>query len=1141
MATKIVKKQPKKILSPSDVLLSDSLQQETGTRLYKKVAMRLGAKHMEAVLSTIESLRKSASKHKDGAVKKAIEELSSVLTILKLPVRCSSGTLDKLSSIFKLSGLYNAFPALMFQLSATVITVIFHEKIKSASKDQDFTLQYLWEMVLKTVIDGVLDLLEVKSTPLNKTAAATALYPTICDMFYPKENGLPVEEPLTDATYNKSKLRTDKILGAKRIGTALSQTKGRLVPVGAVLMLTALDFMAIEYIIMLVGIVLPAHQAAAKRDQFAADVFTPQLFPRSDDIKQLIADCMSEWDPVMTKIINGPLASDLTFPQPFYISNIRTSAEMPTISDPFYNHKSAPGVDISPEKKKSTFLFSLKNEDVARFVEVVKARESGKRQGHLISETDRKVSKIAEGLNLEFDSHGQRPSTQQEKVAKVEQLWNSNTDSGLCEPTSPLVPRPSLPRDVSRDSDSVHDAIFDDHLSEVSDDENDLPKTLALAPKTPHPSTPSPTAAAASSVAKSSRPRVRIVLDSDDEAAIEKQQPRKTAPRKSAMKKPAAVESEDPGARRGDPVAPLDEQTPACDSNASKLNGRRETDADKPTNEKGARKRAKIDEDEALPLDEDSAESADRPTKRLRGTTDATLETTTAPVDPSRRASAAVFGARAAPATKRYGKKGRTSSPAPSGAPETDMDVDFDEPPAALPSPLPAARKVAKAPKQAAAVPKSRVAAMKGKAGQSRTVTKTEPAAKGPAETRGAVIKNEKVAIAEESAEAGGDTEPKPTRRSARVSGHVAPEPVAAQQPIVDDVVPKPIPKPKSKSEKPKKAPWEDMHLRKDNVETSDEAAPASGSTDSDAIPIIPQEDVTMIDLTQDSPKAKKIPTTHIRSETPKLAMTALQIPTLDAVSPPHHNIRPTSPVSIPEPLPAVKAKIESKAPSSPIKPIFVSRPATLSPQHSFKLTTPVKHSTPPRPKKIPTPPPPSPHLDPTAFCAPSRQPTSPMQRKAVASKYSMSPPERERELPSTSPVQREVFHDKAQFMPTRRTAHNRGVSTRLYKASGTNDDQDTNAHRPSVAHYVPILAVTNTKMHSDDHGGRREQDHKQDAMQGILEIYAAVTQILDEIQEVVVDKISRRFDHVRNDVRVGRDSILRGAAASLEKMCKER
>lgn len=232
-----------------------------------------------------------------------------------------------------------------------------------------------------------------------------------------------------------------------------------------------------------------------------------------------------------------------------------------------------------------------------------------------------------------------------------------------------------------------------------------------------------------------------------------------------------------------------------------------------------------------------------------------------------------------------------------------------------------------------------------------------------------------------------------------------------------------------------------------------------------------------MIDLTQDSPKAK-IPTTHNRPETPKLAMTALQIPTVDVVSPPHHNNRPTSPVSIPEPLAAVKAKIESRAPSSPIKPIFVSRPATLSPQHSFKLTTPVKHSTPPRPKKIPTPPPPSPHLDPTAFCAPSRQPTSPMQRKAVASKYSMSPPERERECvhravtfvpsrASTSPVQREVFHDKAQFMPTRRTAHNRGVSTRLCKASGTNDDQDTNAHRPSVAHYAPILAVTNTKMHT--------------------------------------------------------------------------
>jgi hypothetical protein len=47
--------------------------------------------------------------------------------------------------------------------------------------------------------------------------------------------------------------------------------------------------------------------------------------------------------------------------------------------------------------------------------------------------------------------------------------------------------------------------------------------------------------------------------------------------------------------------------------------------------------------------------------------------------------------------------------------------------------------------------------------------------------------------------------------------------------------------------------------------------------------------------------------------------------------------------------------------------------------------------------------------------------------------------------------------------------------------------------------------------------------------------------QILNEIQEVVISKISNRFETVRKEVRLGRDTILRNAAEDIENMRLER
>ncbi|KIK59685.1 hypothetical protein GYMLUDRAFT_651650 [Collybiopsis luxurians FD-317 M1] len=48
------------------------------------------------------------------------------------------------------------------------------------------------------------------------------------------------------------------------------------------------------------------------------------------------------------------------------------------------------------------------------------------------------------------------------------------------------------------------------------------------------------------------------------------------------------------------------------------------------------------------------------------------------------------------------------------------------------------------------------------------------------------------------------------------------------------------------------------------------------------------------------------------------------------------------------------------------------------------------------------------------------------------------------------------------------------------------------------------------------------------------------IVQILQDIQEVIISKISGRFDGVRREVRLGRDNILRAAAANIDKMRAE-
>jgi hypothetical protein len=127
-----------------------------------------------SVSRAIDALKNATYKSKDRAVKTAIAELDSVLKNLASSIEflssrfsltssaqssSSTKTHTQLPKVFndgKLNALYPAFPLLMCDFCAVVLTAIFHEKVKPAFDAGDLALQSSWENVQKAVVTNVL-------------------------------------------------------------------------------------------------------------------------------------------------------------------------------------------------------------------------------------------------------------------------------------------------------------------------------------------------------------------------------------------------------------------------------------------------------------------------------------------------------------------------------------------------------------------------------------------------------------------------------------------------------------------------------------------------------------------------------------------------------------------------------------------------------------------------------------------------------------------------------------------------------------------------------------------------------------------------------------------------------------------------
>ncbi|KAF7300649.1 hypothetical protein HMN09_00950400 [Mycena chlorophos] len=853
--------------------------------------------------------------------------------------------------------------------------------------------------------------------------------------------------------------------------------------------------------------------------------------------------------------------------------------------NPFSSSPSAP--------KTHTFSFKIKTSDRGRFIKTLRARGLGDR---LSDNVDRKVSKLAEDVTLEFPTRveatkEERATQIQERAAKVQELWRSNGEDLMAddEPTSPPIQSPTrsdrqskTPAASSDDAvrSQLEDAAFGGELSDIEDPEPELepePEPKAKAKAKAKAKVPVASSSPYKTQKSKSKRKARFVdsdaedgdLGDDAKVAVDEKANAKRPVQGAVLAPPSSSPAEDENDSDFEPTQ--DRPPPARDIKSAVKPG-------------GKRAREDDDDAEADPVAEDPRP----PSKRQRRKDDIVSEDP--PKALTRRDSDALFATRAAPpAKKRYGKKaGRTSSPE---RVEEDMVIDFDEPPGAVSTK--STTKV-KEPERT-----TRRAAMRGKGGQKPErvdpIAKPKAAAKDEkakyddstdkAQSKRTSARLSKAALLVEDDEepivvtAKPKPKPKPLKSKKALQEDVPMEVIDEDSPKPKPKVSKQVPKedepteiepatevkpkqkprvapreenlvvehqddksqPKAKPVKPKKAPWEDMHLRTDPA-TSDVASvpqapepisayeeysePLKGSSaSSDPIELVEFDVPMAVDVPEPPSAPELIPMDDIPVEDQSVPLQAALSPVASApaLSPARPEVpisnsapalhpSPIVPLPVPAPVPVralpVQIVVETK-PSRPVITVTPSNPpepAPLLPKFKFHTAIlPAKYDT---PAAVPVPKLPSLFKQPIDL-APAETHSSPAPR--VVRRDSPGPVQRRFDVkpaPNDSPFPERVVPQQQQVTfavsPTPEQHHSYSYS-----------------HRGRPSHrYV-----------EDEKLRGKKRGRSQSPMQAILDT-------LNDINEVIAEKIVRRFDGVRHDVLVGRDKLLKDCVAALEAHC---
>ncbi|KAK0197310.1 hypothetical protein F5146DRAFT_1014979 [Armillaria mellea] len=1169
------------------------------------------------VQAAASALSESASSHKIEIVNTSLRHVLEAVKLLDLSSP-SPNIIEKIGSRLRkpLLPLYQhcTDPALRF-CSAT-LNFISVKKVQPALLVQANSLVVAWQSTQSALLSGVLDFIERNPTNENKKHIATGLYPVLCDGYFlktPSEH-LTVGVDLVCSAYilltesaslnsNRLVLQDSNLLGAKRIGATLAGCK---------------DYLAIEALLELFASILPPTTKGAndKRRRFLQLVFDPMLFAGSAQlIKILSSPSTTDWETLSVEIIATLSKSDITFPQPFKIKSLQVADTFPNVDNtiyldnkgftsnidengsyetfhiPFTNvqkikfnttasslytivtaHLTAfPIIDRSAETRgptqNATIVFQIASTEKERFIKGLTARKLGPN----ITSSERKASKLNVDLPLNFTSNGQSFPEKAERVLGVE----ASSDYHLLQTPSALgfhgisLPTPTDMKslDLGGDQDDIEPKPprarrAQNHKAVESDDEVQEILPVSVGKTTRHSTKPQP------SEQQPSVPAERIIRtfpQSPEHAPkkpLSKAQGHRVHFRRTEHTSPyKAVDGSEFNEEKSKPIKDA-VSSHSVDARNSLSKKRRRT--------------AEIEDDE----DEDS-----RASKRPKLQSPLHTETTQQSKSPIFKKSVI--------APRRYKRKGRTSSPTPSKA----ADTEYDEIPFVASVATPKQQVTSNGPEdQPISAPCStRLSAMKGRGGKA-------PGKSIPVKTEPPPTRNAKDAKTWNTAK-NDQKEAKPARRSERVK-KVVNQPTKANT-VIEYKSPTPV-KLEPRDNKPSSETNADMNTVEATIQIALVPDPLDPSptdydwmetetytdfivpiekptSDISLTPAIVKKSATMIDLTlDDSPRPTTKRSRDKQRQNPMHTFTFDPEPTLSSKSDDSiakksdRSLDVSSKVLITTRRTAEKAEKESTTPSptsphsGPVDIHARSQLPAASQQASIRYQQPVRttnaivhldrdpamvHTT-VSPIRQPT----VTIEDGSPGFLPSALPSSAKAPAGISRPYStgnvdpinrarrqenlishsdrnQSPTSVELPVKESSSAKARTPHHKQKFDVPSMSIPSRGPPL-FDKTNAPKFPFRTEQYSPpkvSSKYARPMSNIGEVEEYGEQRH-RRYEEH--DKRSGHMD--HDIIQVLGDIQDVIVDKISRRFDHVKTDVRAGRNIILREAAAELKKMQAE-
>ncbi|KAL1748139.1 hypothetical protein HDZ31DRAFT_30504 [Schizophyllum fasciatum] len=452
------------------------------------------------VRATVSSIQKATKRQRKKDILAGVESLQAILSLLDLSSPSESSIQKLIASIRSpLLPLYADHADPMLGFCRAVLIYISDKKIGAFTGPGKDALRELWEPVLESLINGVIDFLEYSTKKTDgqrhiKSCIGGKLYPTFCRLYFPKEQDdiISVGPSLLSTVYmlmsdaairhsdNRRRLRSSDSLGARRIGWMLAQTK---------------EFVVIEHLLEVFATALPSSkdQGGKSRQQYIEDVFDPALFHSHGEAIKILANMRSaDWSETSPHIMAALAEGSLAYPQPFdvtdflvggvpekldygklYIDNkgfyanveqdeafdhlkaaystvidIRIIQSQNAVKVVHVTLESPPVVGKEPyctaqSGRNYNLKFLVQATDLDRFKNSLKARglvNIGLSFGGKMLSGGKRVSTAEVVVEFDKDPVTPLPSTQS-KVKRVEEVWNSSTVEGpiVLEPTSPLL------------------------------------------------------------------------------------------------------------------------------------------------------------------------------------------------------------------------------------------------------------------------------------------------------------------------------------------------------------------------------------------------------------------------------------------------------------------------------------------------------------------------------------------------------------------------------------------------------------------------------------------------------------------------------------------------------------------------------